>query len=336
MKKQTFKLFILALLLSCGSENNPLKKAKAFIEIQRYENAVDQAEMAIQENPKNAEAHFVKAKALYLNGDIDESEDEFSTAILLKKGIKGEIALFYMEKAMNTTNRLSENAEELFLRAIEYDPALGKKITSTYSERAFEKIEITPEINDEDMKMLDLAVKFADPSESESQKEAISQKLLTNAIIRKDRGFIQSSAILILKAIEFDPLIQKKAIPVLTDLGYNAIDRKKDITLGLEILQQSKEHDANLDKDPKFNLYYHFLGKEELSGEDVQNAEKFLVQFKKSPYCENIYYKLIQHYYYSLDVDKTQYYLAMIKNEYPNSQFQKEISTIENDLKEMQ
>lgn len=330
-RKITFVIIIFLLVINCTRNNDPLEKAKAFIDIKRFENAVEQAEFAIQEDPRNVEAHIIKGKAFLLAGEFNDAKNSFDTAILLKTESRKKIAQIYLDAGLNFYEENFRRAKQMFTFATEINPDLDKEISKLFIDEAFEKIELSPDITNEMLNILDLAIEFTRPKDVENQKEFIATKLWDEAIKRKDKGFIKSSAILGSHAYDLNPFIQKKYISLLLALGYTAFDNDQS-DIGKELLEAVLRMDDSYKTDSKYFVYLNFKGITDPSKLNLKIAENFLIEHNESPYCEDVLFQIIQYYNYTLDVEKTKFYIAKTKVDYPDGKYKNEITKIENNL----
>jgi len=335
MKKSLSIAVMLLVLVSCSKKMETLDKAKAFIEIKRYDSAIQQAELAIQENPKNAEAHVVKGQAHLLGEDFGDAEKDFSTAILLNKRMRRNIAKIYFDAGITATETSIDHSKYFFNKAKKIDSAFGNKISEMFVDQFFKKIEIIPNINSDILETLNLAVEYSDPKNVQKQKEMIAKKLFDQALQRKDKGLIESSSALIMKAIELNPFIQKKAMPAFLELGYQAIDQKKENNIGRSILNEAKRFDESITKNEKFIVYYNIMDNENLSDNDAAIAENFVIQFKDSQYNEDVLFKLVQYHFLNLDMEKAKFYITKLKTDFSKTKYATEIAGLENDIEKM-
>jgi len=115
---------------SAGWFGSEMGKAKEYISANMYPQAAALLEEEINDDPGNAEAHYLLGKC-YLNiGDIEKAEDRFKSAIKLKPD---EYAALIGDEFMSAgmsflKSDKYDTASALFYKAIEYRPDLKSKI----------------------------------------------------------------------------------------------------------------------------------------------------------------------------------------------------------------
>ena len=336
MKKWNYNLLLIVIVsLTCSRNSEHLEKAKAFLDIRRYDNAIEQAELAIQENPRLVEAHISKGRAFLLKEQFDDAKDAFDTAILLDTNIRDNIAQIYFDTGKEVLDKRTRTAKFCFKLAIENQPEIGKLISDMFIEKAFQGIETSPNITKDQIGLLELAIEFCDPRYSESQKEKIADMLFREAIKRKEKSFYKSSVSLAFDALDFNPLLQNELISHILNLCYERILFNLDTYYWHDKLYQVYLIDNSLEKDPKYLYYYLFSSIKKPEQLDAQKAEKYLIDHSESEFAEDVLLQLIQYYYYRLEFDKADFYLAQYKTSYKDGKYMSDILSIEQKLKEL-
>jgi tetratricopeptide (TPR) repeat protein len=335
MKNLFLLLLAIIVFLNCSPHDDPLDKAEAFIEIKRYENAVEQAEVVIMQDPKNERAHLIKGKAYLFNGEAQKAENEFDIAILLETGMKEKVANIYYQYGIERIDQNFSKAEAMFQKAVEKNPSFGSKISDQLIERWFSRMDISPEIPKSAFEYLQLAIGFCPPEKTTIQKEKLSERLMQKSIARKEKEFIKSSAMLALMGFQFNPLKKEEVTSHLLNLGCHAMDVQKDYELGSEILQAIiEETDKSIEENDRFYFYYHLKSKEpkELN---IKQAEKFMLIFPESDYIEDVLFRVVQYHAYHLNYDKAIFYLEKLQSDFPATRYKDQLSKIEEEIRQV-
>ena len=87
MKRNIFRLFGIAAVLFmvfvffAGCQNTAVTSAKVYMQQNNYDKAIEQCQIAIDQNPKDAEAYFVLGKAYGAKGMYSEMKDAFDKSL---------------------------------------------------------------------------------------------------------------------------------------------------------------------------------------------------------------------------------------------------------------
>jgi len=129
-------IFIMLSVTSCGSKN--VKKAKEFITVKMYDQALELLQKEIIENPNNQEAHFLSGNAYLLKGDDENAKQAFERAILIETSYKGEVGKFYIQIANENLENNENRALRLYQEACKYDLSLKEQVAQIFFNKAIE------------------------------------------------------------------------------------------------------------------------------------------------------------------------------------------------------
>jgi tetratricopeptide (TPR) repeat protein len=139
----TAMLLALSLMTGCGSRT--IKKASEYISAGMYDEAIAVLRLEIQENPTNAEAHYLLGEAFISKGDVDSGKEELSRAIGLKKGFTKKVAEMYLRVAQrHLTNKDYRMGLHCIDQAVAQDPSLGSASAAVLSEAGVTSAEESP------------------------------------------------------------------------------------------------------------------------------------------------------------------------------------------------
>jgi multiple sugar transport system substrate-binding protein len=163
MKKGYLFILLTILIIGCGSKE--MRKANDYMDKSEYEKAITLLTLEVQDNPKNAEAHFLLGKC-YLLADnqgegCNEYENCFKKAILLDSSYNKSIGNFFFNKSLDLYKEGWGLAEVYYDEALKYYPD-GKDsfvdqlfnyttdltTTSSNNEKISELFEIVIELSD--------------------------------------------------------------------------------------------------------------------------------------------------------------------------------------------
>ena len=88
-------LVVVMIAANAGCGSKEVKKAKQFIDAGMYPQAIELLEVEIQDNPKNAEAHFLVGKCHLATDNDSRAQKAFERALLLDSGYRDEIGGAY-------------------------------------------------------------------------------------------------------------------------------------------------------------------------------------------------------------------------------------------------
>jgi len=114
------------LALWTGCQNPALTGAKVYIQQQDWENAREQLEIAVQQEPNNAEARYLLGKAYGEESRYQEMVDEFQASLAVNQKWKAQIQQIVQEKWTMAFNRGVQAGKEK-----DYQKALEEFTTAT-------------------------------------------------------------------------------------------------------------------------------------------------------------------------------------------------------------
>jgi cytochrome c len=131
IKHIVFVAVVIFALTGCGSQN--LDKARDFIKLGMYEDAVKLLRLEIQEEPKNEEAHYLMGVAhLHMGQELSASES-FERAIQLDDDLHSEVSeAYYLVGVEKLDEGKQPQAVYFFVKAKQRDPAIAKKIAELF------------------------------------------------------------------------------------------------------------------------------------------------------------------------------------------------------------
>jgi tetratricopeptide (TPR) repeat protein len=107
-------------LLWAGCQNPALTGAKVYIQQQDWDNARKQLELAVQQEPNNAEAHYLLGRAYGEEGRYEEMVAEFQTSLSISQRWKDDIQRMTQEKWTMAFNRgVQAGKDEDYEKALE-------------------------------------------------------------------------------------------------------------------------------------------------------------------------------------------------------------------------
>ncbi|MBZ0221174.1 MAG: tetratricopeptide repeat protein [Candidatus Methylomirabilis sp.] len=138
MNRIVIAVFLLcALLFATESYAGNVSKAKEFMQAGMYPQAIALLEKEIYgdetnqatANPANPEAHYLLGVCLVQRGNFSQADERFASAVKLDPKYGYKIGDVYKDagKSLLSAGKLAE-ANELFRRAINYEPSLRKEI----------------------------------------------------------------------------------------------------------------------------------------------------------------------------------------------------------------
>ncbi|RLE00063.1 MAG: hypothetical protein DRJ11_12185 [Candidatus Aminicenantes bacterium] len=123
LKKFAFILGLMLLtfyFIGCGSKQ--MKKAKEFVEVGMYEEAIPLLEMEVKEHPKNSEAHFLLGKAYLYTDQMHSARNSFERAVITNAKLRGKITEEYRGCGLALLKEgILSQAEEMFDQAVNFD-----------------------------------------------------------------------------------------------------------------------------------------------------------------------------------------------------------------------
>ena len=124
--------------------NSDISKAKDFIKADMYPQAIELLNKRIIDEPTDAEAHLLLGQCYAHQGDWNQADQRFNSAVKLEPGLKSEIAGQYMELAYKNLNSNNlENAQSSYNKALGYDASVAddeflKQVGYRYLKKAAE------------------------------------------------------------------------------------------------------------------------------------------------------------------------------------------------------
>jgi len=117
---------LIGLALWAGCQNPALTGAKVYIQQQDWDNAREQLEIAVQQEPGNAEAHYLLGKAYGEQNRYQDMADEFQASLEISQSWKDNIDAIVQEKWTMAFNRGVQAGKEK-----DYQKALEEFTTAT-------------------------------------------------------------------------------------------------------------------------------------------------------------------------------------------------------------
>jgi len=112
-------IFLMIFLFSCGPKT--MDKARNYVEVKMYEEAIPLLEMEVQKHPKNAEAHFLLGKSYLHTGEEEKAEISFTRAIKALPIFKSQVANEYKELGIKLLEEGEfDRAKERFDQAVNF------------------------------------------------------------------------------------------------------------------------------------------------------------------------------------------------------------------------
>lgn len=90
-------LMTFMLLMVFGCSGSPIQKAREFVDAGMYSEAASLLREHIQEEPKDADAHFLLGTILLIVGEGSEADESFQRAIRLDEGYKDKVVRAYYD-----------------------------------------------------------------------------------------------------------------------------------------------------------------------------------------------------------------------------------------------
>lgn len=150
MKKNYIRIFffyvILLIMFSgsyCAVLNQDVRKAKDFMEVGMYSQAIELLNKRINENPSDAEAHLLLGECYLNQGDYLKAKGQFDNALQLNSNLSNRIGLLYKKSGdkANDTSQM-EAALNLYQEAISYHPNLKEQIIKEAYEQGMRDFDI--------------------------------------------------------------------------------------------------------------------------------------------------------------------------------------------------
>jgi tetratricopeptide (TPR) repeat protein len=136
MKARHVFCFVSVLLILAQASPSPaffntdVKKAKDFMAAGMYPQAIELLNKRINDEPTDADAHFVLATAYLQTGNLKGADERFASAVRLKPDYGYQIGGEFKkggDQALNAGD--TSKAEVLYKRAVNYQPNLGAEIS---------------------------------------------------------------------------------------------------------------------------------------------------------------------------------------------------------------
>jgi tetratricopeptide (TPR) repeat protein len=143
-KYTQFFLFHVILLIMFGSSNciilnQDVQKAKEFMEVGMYPNALELLNKRIKEDPSDAEAHLLLGECYLNQGDYGKAKDQFDNALKLNSNLSNKIGGVYKRAGDKANNAYQMAAAlNLYQEAIIYRPDLKELILQAIYEQGMQ------------------------------------------------------------------------------------------------------------------------------------------------------------------------------------------------------
>ncbi len=112
---------------------NDVDKAKDFMKVDMYPQAIELLNKRINEKPTDAEAHFQLGLCYMSTGDFRKADKRFSSGVKLEPDYKGKIGREFKQAGIDALiDGKTGKAKTLFLTAVKYQPDLQDGI-ATYA-----------------------------------------------------------------------------------------------------------------------------------------------------------------------------------------------------------
>jgi len=241
-----FPILVVALILvfilsGCGSKN--VKKAEDYMNAGMFEQALQLLQIEVQDNPKNAKAHYLLGVALLSIKSVRSAEEEFNRAILLKASYRDKVGEGYFRAAMGLFDKEDRSTAGEFLQeAVKNDPDIKDRITKSLFDRGIEMGNKDPESS----KVLEYftAAKYYDSKFNEE----IGKFCYSTANSLIEKGSLIKAAEYAYVSAEFDPNFIKEGGKLLFKIGIELLKQGKvyegQVTLN-KALQRYPEYSEN-------------------------------------------------------------------------------------------
>ncbi|MBW1850815.1 MAG: tetratricopeptide repeat protein [Deltaproteobacteria bacterium] len=119
-------MWLVFILPGCSSD---VDKAKTFMDVGMYPQAIELLKKRISEKPDDAEAHFQLGVCYTNAGNFGGADERFESAVKLKSDYGFQIAGVYKKAGSDALNNgNSRQAMQLFRKAVKYQPDLKESI----------------------------------------------------------------------------------------------------------------------------------------------------------------------------------------------------------------
>lgn len=269
-------VFIILFMTSCGSKN--VKKAKEFMDIKMYDQALEVLQKEILENPNNDEAHFLAGKVYLLKGNEAKAQESFERAIMLKTSYKTEIGKTYFLVAETLQGESDAKLLRLYQAAVQYDISLKGQIAQTFFMKA-SSLSQTEHTSEKPITYLQYSIDL-----DEGYREKVADFAYETSQKYTEKGLLHEA----LQYAYFSKEINPKNIQSIGKLLYGIgirFGEQGEKEKFIEAITQGKEWYPNYKKDDGNFLwwmgeYHYFLGEIDVA---KNYYEQIITQFSNTP-----------------------------------------------------
>jgi len=191
----SFIVFFIFLLFVLGCGTKTIKKAKDFMEIGMYKEAIFLLEKEVLKHPKNAEVHFLLGKAYLYTSEGEKAKVSFDRAVKVKIKMKDAVVDEYLKLAFELIEEGRLESERkiliLFDQIINLNPNAKRRI-------AQELIQTAEKLDDNNLGKawcLEEAIKYLDRDKDSQLIEIINRKSSEETIQNLLNPFLASARV---------------------------------------------------------------------------------------------------------------------------------------------
>ena len=241
-------LMFVFILSSCGSKN--LKRANDYIDAGMFEQATQLLQLEIQDNPKNAQAHYLLGIALLSMKSVSEAQLEFDKAILIDGKYTRKVGEGYVRAGMGLIDKEDRfSATQFFQEAVKHDP----NIKSQLAKSLFDKGLKIGKQNPESPRVLELFM-LAKTYDSKFN-ESIAQFCFTVANSQLEKDSLAQAADYAYASGVFDPKFIKEGGKFLYKIGMEFFKQGK-VDNGRATFQRAVQRYPEYTEDSPDFVYY--------------------------------------------------------------------------------
>lgn len=123
-----------------GLFDSEVDKAKEFIAVKMYPQAIAILEKEINDSPTNAEAHYQLGICYISKGDFNRAEERFASAVVLDTEYGNQIGGEWQAAGTQELRKGNiSSAEHLFRKAVSYQPSLKSEISGALSTKGYDE-----------------------------------------------------------------------------------------------------------------------------------------------------------------------------------------------------
>ena len=124
------------LLSSCGGKEYVVR-AKQYMDAKRYDDAVKELNIALVNDPENADATYLLGKCYLKQSDFLKADRSFAKAVSLKPTYSKKIANLYIAEGKNyLENNNIDSAEKTFQSAVNYNENLARQVAGFFFDKS--------------------------------------------------------------------------------------------------------------------------------------------------------------------------------------------------------